>query len=120
MGRILQIQLRAWTYDEDQVRQAWPHLSALVWSETDKWAPVGARHGVMELAKALPDALRFGEWPEATRQSLKEGIAQVAVISGKLETALADWQPAIANHMSDQLEDALAALESAISGPKYA
>ena len=32
MGRILQIRVSAWTYDEDEVLQAWPKLCALVWS----------------------------------------------------------------------------------------
>lgn len=114
MGKILQIRVTAWTYDEDEVTRAWPRLTALVWPERDKWAAAGAKHGVLELAKALPDVARFGDWPEATRQALRDGIARAHELSVKLETALADWQPSVANALSDDLEDALSALETKI------
>lgn len=114
MGKILQIRVSAWTYDEDEVSCAWPRLTALVWPERDAWAPAGSKHGVMELAKALPDVARFGNWSEATRQALKQGIDTAYALSGKIDTALADWQPALANSLSDQLEDALTALEKLV------
>lgn len=114
MGKILQIRVTAWTYDEDEVTRAWPRLTALVWPERDKWAAAGAKHGVLELAKALPDVARFGDWPEATRQALRDGIARAHELSVKLETALADWQPSVANALSDDLEDALSALEKKV------
>lgn len=114
MGRILQIRVTAWTYDEDEVTRAWPRLTSLVWAERDRWAAAGARRGVLELAGALPDAARFGDWPEATRQALKDGIDQVYGLSVRLETALADWQPSVANKLSDELEDALTALEKKV------
>ena len=115
MGKILQIRVTAWTYDEDEVTRTWPRLTALVWPERDKWAAAGAKHGVLELAKALPDVARFGDWPEAARLALKGGIDQVYGLSVKLETALADWQPSVANSLSDELEDALTALEKKAS-----
>lgn len=114
MGKILQIRVTSWTYDEDEVNRAWPRLTGLVWARRDTWAPAGARHGVLELAKALPDAARFGHWPESTRQALKDGIATVYDLSVRLEAALADWQPALANRLSDELEDALSGLEERV------
>ena len=75
----------------------------------------GMARTVLELAKALPDVARFGDWPEAARQALKGGIDQVYGLSVKLETALADWQPSVANSLSDELEDALTALEKKAS-----
>ena len=59
MGRILQIRVSAWTYDEEEVLQAWPKLCALVWSQLDQWGPAGMKRGVTELAGYLPDALRY-------------------------------------------------------------
>lgn len=114
MGRILQIRVTAWTYDEDEVNRAWPRLTALVWAERDRWVPAGARHGVLELAKALPDAARFGHWPESTRQALRDGIDKAYGLSIRLEAALADWQPSLANRLSDELEDALTSLEERV------
>lgn len=111
MGRILQIRVTAWTYDEDEVSRAWPRLTALVWAERDRWAPAGAGHGVLELAKALPDAARFGHWPESARLALRDGIDKAYGLSARLEAALADWQPSLANRLSDELEDALTRLE---------
>ena len=51
----------------------------------------------------------------AQYQALKGGIDQVYGLSVKLETALADWQPSVANSLSDELEDALTALEKKAS-----
>jgi hypothetical protein len=114
MGKVLQIQVRAWTYDEDEVIKTWPKLTSLVWPEHDRWAPVGSKHGVMELVQTMPDVLRFGDWPESTRKALQEGIEQAAAIGKKLEAALADWQPVEANRLSMELEEMLSALERSV------
>lgn len=114
MGRVLQIRVTAWTYDEDEVTRTWPRLTALVWPESEKWSPPGQRHGVMDLAKALPDAARFGDWPEAVRHALRDGVEETTLLAEKLEAALADWRPSEANALSDRLEEALTALENAI------
>ena len=111
MGRLLQIRVGAWTYDEDEVLRAWPRLTALVWPELDRWAPPGIRHGVTELAEYLPDALRFGDVPEAEKKELLPGALQVAALLEAMRSALAEWEPRKANHISDQLEEALDALE---------
>ena len=41
MGKILQIRVSAWTYNEDDVPRTWPRLCSAVWPELDKWAPQG-------------------------------------------------------------------------------
>ena len=73
MGKILQIRVGAWTYNEDEVVAAWPRLSALVWSELDRWGPQGMKRGVTELAEYLPDALRFADISEESRKALMPG-----------------------------------------------
>lgn len=111
MGRILQIRVSAWTYDEDDVLRAWPRLCAAVWPELDKWAPVGGRRGVMELAEALPAVVRFGGWPEELKTRTAEAVRAVAKCREGLVQALADWKPEEANRLSDSLEEALDTLE---------
>lgn len=111
MGRILQIRVSAWTYDEDEVVEAWPRLCALVWSQLDKWGPANMKRGVTELAGYLLDALRFSDLPEDVKKALRPGAEKVAAILEDMRSALADWDPRRANQLSDALEDALFALE---------
>lgn len=111
MGRILQIRVSAWTYDEDEVVEAWPRLCALVWSQLDKWGPANMKRGVTELAGYLLDALRFSDLPEDVKKALRPGAERVAAILEDMRSALADWDPRRANQLSDALEDALFALE---------
>lgn len=111
MGRILQIRVGAWTYNEDEVLAAWPKLSALVWSELDRWGPAGMRRGVTELAEYLPDSLRFADIPKETKERLAPGAEKVSGILKDMRAALADWEPRRANALSDALEDALTELE---------
>ena len=120
MGKILQIQVRAWTYDEDEVAGAWPRLTGLVWPQRDAWAPPGSKHGVMYLVQALPDVLEFGNVPKEIKTALKPGAQEISLTGKKLETALADWQPLEANRLSDHLEDQLTALENAIPANDWA
>ncbi len=111
MGKILQIRVSAWTYDEDEVLRAWPRLCAAVWPEVDKWAPVGSKHGVMELAASLPDVVRFGSWSDDLKSRTSDAVRNVETYKEQLEQALADWKPEEANRLSDRLEEALTALE---------
>ena len=111
MGRILQIRVSAWTYDEDEVLQAWPKLCALVWSQLDQWGPAGMKRGVTELAGYLPDTLRFSDLPEEVKKALRPGAKKVADILEEMRKALADWDPRKANTLSDALEEALFELE---------
>ena len=111
MGRILQIRVGAWTYDEDEVTAAWPKLTSLVWNELDRWSPSGMRRGVTELAEYLPDALRFADIPQDVRTLLAPGAERVAAILADMRSALADWDPRRANALSNTLEDSLSELE---------
>ena len=111
MGKILQIRVGAWTYNEDEVTAAWPRLSALVWSELDRWGPSGMKRGVTELAEYLSDSLRFADIPEDTRRLLMPGARKVADTLDAMRAALADWEPRRANSLSNELEDALTTLE---------
>ena len=107
MGRILQIRVSAWTYDEDEVVQAWPRLCALVWPQLDQWGPAGMKRGVTELAGYL----LFSDVPEAQKKALRPGAEKVAAILADMRAALADWDPRRANQLSDALEEALFELE---------
>ena len=116
MGKILQIRVGAWTYNEDEVTAAWPKLTALVWSELDRWGPSGMKRGVTELAEYLPDALRFADIDDETRKRLLPGAKKVEEKLGEMRSALADWDPRRANTLSNELEDALTALEKEAPG----
>ncbi len=116
MGKILQIRVGAWTYDEDEVTAAWPKLTALVWSELDRWGPSGMKRGVTELAEYLPDALRFADIDDETRKLLAPGAKKVEEKLDAMRSALADWEPRRANTLSNELEDALTALEKEAPG----
>ena len=118
MGRILQIRVSAWTYDEDEVLAAWPKLCAAVWPELDKWAPVGNKHGVIELAEALPDVLRFGKWSKELKADCADAVRVIDEIRERIEKALSDWKPEDANHASDELEAALNELEKIMPEPE--
>ncbi|MGN1038007.1 MAG: formin-like protein 18 [Mailhella sp.] len=114
MGKVLQIRVGAWTYNEDEVIGSWPMLSALVWSELDKWGPSGMKRGVTELAEHLTDALRFADIPSEVRTLLMPGAKEVAKNLVLMRSALADWDPRKAKALSDELEDALARLEKSV------
>ena len=116
MGKILQIRVGAWTYDEDEVTAAWPKLTALVWSELVRRGHSGMKRGVTELAEYLPDALRFADIDDETRKLLAPGAKKVEEKLDAMRSALADWEPRRANTLSNELEDALTALEKEAPG----
>jgi len=130
MGRILQIQVRAWTYDEDEVSVAWPLLTGLVWPQNSDWPIPSSKHGVMDLVQALPDAIEFGNWtnngadngaatwPKEIKTDIALKVQEISITKKKIENALADWQPVEANRLSDQLEDQLTALEHTLVNSK--
>ena len=108
MGKILQIRVSAWTYDEAEVEEAWPRLAELAFS-----VPLKRRkRGVLEMVTALDDGLRFMNWPTALKDSIAPGIRRAVAIRDQLEGALADWDPRRADSLSHTLEDALDALEA--------
>ena len=108
MGKVLQIRVSAWTYDEGEVEEAWPRLAELAFSVPLKHH----KRGVLEMVTALDDGLRFMDWPPALKNSLAPGLQRVVAIRDQLEGALADWDPRRANALSNELEDALDAVEA--------
>ena len=108
MGKILQIRVSAWTYDEAEVEEAWPRLAELAFSVPIK----RARRGVLEMVSALDDGLRFMDWPAALTTSISPGLTRAVAIKDQLEGALADWDPRRANRLSHELEEALDAVEA--------
>ena len=108
MGKILQIRVSAWTYDEAEVEKVWPRLAELAFSVPLKHE----RRGVLEMVTALDDGLRFMNWPSSLKDSLAPGLARVVATKDQLEGALADWDPRRAEKLSNALEDALDAVEA--------
>lgn len=140
MGKILNIRVMAQTYNEDDVAETWPRLTMLAWPE---WSAklgmdrikdnlpgysagesavekaLGARkHGVMELAEALPDVVRFGNIPAPIADALKEPAARTEKLRRELEKALGDWDIKTASALTDKLEDALGAAEQSLDKVK--
>lgn len=108
MGKVLQIRVSAWTYNEDDVQRTWAGLSALAWPQP---ARPGEKRGVLELVTALENGLAFEDWSKGVADRLRQGITQAGDIRIRLEQALADWDPREANRLSDVLEDTLSLLE---------
>ena len=108
MGNILQIRVSAWTYDEAAVEEAWPRLAELAFSVPLKHH----KRGVLEMVAALDDGLHFMDWPVPLKDSIAPGLSRVVAIRDQLEGALADWNPRRANSLSNELEDALDAVEA--------
>lgn len=108
MGKLLQIRVMAQTVRDDDVEQAYPTLAKLAWSEP---RPTGVPRGVLELPEALFEHLSMGDWPEDLQSALRPGVSETMGLRGKLNSALADWQPQEADTLSYQLEDALETLE---------
>lgn len=137
MGKILNIRVMAQTYNEDDVAKAWPRLVLLAWPEwsaklgmeriADKLPGYSAgtspvekalgprKHGVMELAEALPDLLKFGDLADNISSALKEPVALVDKLKREMDSALANWDAKSASALSFKLEDALSAAEKSLS-----
>ena len=111
MGKLLQIRVSAWTYDEDAVLRAWPKLAQLAWPR-----PLypGEKRGVLELAGALANGLNFEDWGKTLPDTLQQKIHSAGALKEALEQALSNWEPRDANRLSDQLEDTLSALEALV------
>ncbi len=129
MGRILTIRVSAVTFDQSEVFRAWPRLCALSWPgqgevEDGEWKRIvlppaigpslGAekpRFGVLELAAALADQARFGDWLSGKKELLRDGLGRLAKAGEDLEAALSDWKPSDAHKASNAMEDALDDME---------
>ena len=108
MGKYLQIRVSANTFNEDDVKKAWPSLWNLIWDEGGDRVP---KKGVMELALAAYDAVRAGLVEARVAEALKEGAEEAARPYHAIEKALADRAPTEADRLSYELEDSLDRLE---------
>lgn len=107
MGKVLQIRVTAVTWDYDLVEEYWPKLYGLAFG-----LPITFNNrGLLEMVRGLSEGLRFMNWPEKVKNSLESGIREAADLKTELEKALANWEPAKANSISDKLEDCLDRLE---------
>jgi hypothetical protein len=127
----------AQTLNEEEVAGAWPALCALVWprwADTLKLQPLrlaglpgsapwpssveqffGQRkHGVLELAQSLDDLFRIDEAPDHLLPAVREPLTRLKTVYRQLNKALADWKTQEAHLLTNQLEDALNAMEEAM------
>ncbi|QGY41514.1 hypothetical protein GM415_15770 [Pseudodesulfovibrio cashew] len=107
MGRLLQIRVSAWTFSEDEVRKSWPSLWKLAWQDSDAIP----KKGVLELAKAVFDAVRAGLIPKDKADKLRAKADEAEDLRFEIEGALAARDPKGADRLSYQLEDRLDELE---------
>ena len=131
MGRVLSIRLSAVTYNEEDVFRSWPGLCALAWPGKGDiaggaWkpkaktfaAPVAAEptsHGVLDLAHSLSEEFQFGDWEDAVKEKLGDGMSALQKAATKLDSALEDWKPQDANAATNDIEDALDKLEGTLA-----
>ncbi len=131
MGKLLNIRVMAQTYNEEDVAKAWPRLCALAWPQwstklglkdlgiktsVSVESSLGARpHGVVELASALPDLLKFGDLPKNVAEVLQAPVKEVAGINHALAVALGDWRTKEALELATALEEALDKAEQSIT-----
>ncbi len=108
MGKYLQIRVSASTYNEDEVKKAWPSLWNLIWGKGGDAVP---KKGVMELALAVYDAVRAGLLEDKAAEALEDGADKADKLHHAIEKALSDRNPKEADRLSYELEDALDALE---------
>ncbi len=124
MGKLLQVRVSAATWDEGEVAKRWPGLCALVWPVPSAPASAAAgfappARGVLELASALRDGLKFGEWPGKAAEYLRPDIALIARGQDALNEALAGWDARGANRWSEELEAALDQAEDELRRNKF-
>lgn len=107
MGKVLQIRVIAVTWDEELIEEYWPRVAKLAFSVPIKHG----KHGVLDMVRALSEGLEFENWPKARKDAIGPGIRKAESLRVEIEKALADWEPAKANRLSDELEDTLDELE---------
>ena len=116
MGKVLQVRVYAYTYNEEGVRKTWPRLWSLAFEETKPGFPYEMA-GVLELVRALDDLYQFGVMPEAFRTVVASGLPKVVKAVEDLQRHLADWNPQAANQSSDEIEEGLGELERQVANP---
>lgn len=113
MGRVLQVRVSAWTFDEKDVRKQWPALCGLVWKEEGEF--LNAKRGVEELAEAVQTACEAGLLPDEQIKALEKQAADAYSLLEKLRSQLGDWEAKEADKTTYALEDALDGLENTAS-----
>lgn len=113
MGRVLQIRVSAWTFDEKDVEKTWPSLNRLVWEKGEFMNPA---RGVMELAHAAFVAVDACLLPDTQVNALAQDARHAESIRLKIEAALGDWDAKTADRLTYELEDALDELEKTAKG----
>ena len=131
MSRVLTVRVSVTTYREEDVFRSWPHVCDLAWPGKgqiyqDGWKPnpvvfaspvsVDAeRRGVVELVRGVLEESRLGDWNAATVAQVDDEVKKLAVILSRLDRALGDWQPQIANTATNEIEDCLDSLEEKLN-----
>lgn len=113
MGKVLQIRVMAYTFDQEDVKRAWPLLYTQVWGESEP-RPDEVR-GVLDLVRGLDDGCQFAPWDKQIKLLLEPGVKKLVALTQQLEDALGDWDPKQANVLSDRLEEALTELEKELA-----
>ena len=127
MPRILFIRVSASTYDEKDVPKTWPLLYATVWPDEDlagedspkklarKLAP-SREKGVLELAEAVAEYVRFGDNGGKAKDALKTEGEKLETLRRDLDDALGNRDVKKAESLCTALENALDDAESAMRG----
>lgn len=112
MGHVLQVRVYAYTYDEDDVRKAWPKLWKLAFEEHVPGF-LHEQKGVLELIRALDEVVRYHAQTLAdpVRRYLETDLPTLNARVETLAECLADWRPREANAATDAIEDGLGELE---------
>ncbi|NLY41006.1 MAG: hypothetical protein GX055_05230 [Desulfovibrionales bacterium] len=116
MGRVLQVRVLAYTYDEQDVRTTWPVLWQWAFEETRPGFPHDKK-GVLELVRAIDEMCRFQDIPEHVRIVLEPALPELLTAVESLQYFLGEWNAHKANEATDAIEDALGALEQRIPKP---
>ena len=126
MGRYLFLRVAAQTFDEQQVRKAWPGLYALAWSDeyslaapekaiVKNFTPPSPR-GVLELLRAVADAVTFGvDLPADAKRALAGPVARATALADALDEATGNRDVPTAHELTNSIEDALDNLEAVLA-----
>ena len=126
VSRVLFLRVCAQTYDEGDVPKNWPMLYMTVWPDSElagvKSPAKLARnlfpareHGVLELADALVDFVRYGDAPEHAAL-LKSGAEKLEGLREELDAVLGNRNVRDAQKLCDAIEETLNDMEKALRG----
>lgn len=125
MGGNLFIRVSAVTYDEERVGKDWPMLTELAWPPSGGVDPTGDSvrktfgtqgRGVLELAHKVLDVLEFGALDAVKKERMAPQGKELKRYLAMLEEALGNRDVHKASELTNKIEDALDALETAAGG----